>query len=527
LRQPFGKKCTYFCKLESNEQIPAEPAPVVVEKKQLYGYQENALNRIFGRLDAKEKPFNLLFQLPTGGGKTVIFSEIARKYTQQTGKKVMILTHRIELCGQTSRMLDAFEVKNKVITSDVKDLPDKDEFQCFVAMVETLNNRLNEKAFEIDDIGLLIIDEAHYNSFGKLLKFFDKSTILGVTATPLSSNINLPMNENYDELLVGESIESLIEMNYLARANTYSYDLNLSSLNIGINGDYTVRSSEELYSDYAMQNRLLGAYQDHSLGKKTLIFNNGIKTSRNVCATFENAGYAVKHLDNKNTAVERRDILLWFKETPDAILTSVGILTTGFDEPTVDTIILNRATRSLTLYFQMIGRGSRILKDKRHFSVIDLGNNLARFGLWEEHVNWEHIFRNPDMHLTTIRSDEEIQREFKYKMPEKIREKFSKSESIDFIIVDVYEETLKAGKRPKEVIELSLEQHCQMCMDNSETLQEAKKLATLLNDEVEYRTRKYSHCLAKTTNSYMKWLHDEYMRKLNVKLIQKYQVTFI
>ena len=513
--------------MDSQEQIPTETVSETVEKKQLYDYQERALHRIFDKLAEKKEPFNLLFQLPTGGGKTVIFSEIARRYILESGKKVMILTHRIELCGQTSRMLDSFSVKNKVITSDVKELPDKDEFQCFVAMVETLNNRLNEKAFEIDDIGLLIIDEAHYNSFGKLLKFFDKSTILGVTATPLSSNINLPMNENYDELLIGESIESLIEKNYLAKANTFSYDLNLSSLNIGINGDYTVRSSEELYSDFSMQNRLLSSYQDHSLGKKTLIFNNGIKTSQNVYSTFENAGYAIKHLDNKNTAAERRDILKWFKETPDAILTSVGILTTGFDEPTVDTIILNRATRSLTLYFQMIGRGSRILKNKSEFNVIDLGNNLARFGLWEEHVNWEHIFRNPDMHLTSIRSDEEIQREFRYKMPEEIREKFSKSKSIDFNIVEVYEATLKAAKRPKEVIDLSLEQHCQMCIENSETLQEAKKLAALLNDEVEYRTRKYSHCLAKTTNSYMKWLHDEYMRKLNVKLIQKYQETFV
>lgn len=513
--------------MNSQEQIPTETVSQTVEKKQLYDYQEKALHRIFDKLAENKEPFNLLFQLPTGGGKTVIFSEIARRYILESGKKVMILTHRIELCGQTSRMLDSFSVKNKVITSDVKELPDKDEFQCFVAMVETLNNRLNEKAFEIDDIGLLIIDEAHYNSFGKLLKFFDKSTILGVTATPLSSNINLPMNENYDELLIGESIESLIEMSYLAKAKTFSYDLNLSSLNIGINGDYTVRSSEELYSDFSMQNRLLSSYQDHSLGKKTLIFNNGIKTSQNVCSTFENAGYAIRHLDNKNTAAERRDILQWFKETPDAILTSVGILTTGFDEPTVDTIILNRATRSLTLYFQMIGRGSRILKNKSEFNVIDLGNNLARFGLWEEHVNWEHIFRNPDMHLTSIRSDEEIQREFRYKMPEEIREKFSKSESIDFNIVEVYDATLKAAKRPKEVIDLSLEQHCQMCIENSETLQEAKKLAALLNDEVEYRTRKYSHCLAKTTNSYMKWLHDEYMRKLNVKLIQKYQETFV
>ena len=74
------------------------------------------------------------------------------------------------------------------------------------------------------------------------------------------------------------------------------------------------------------------------------------------------AGYEIKHLDNTHNARERREILQWFREKPDAILTSVSILTTGFDEPTVESIILNRATKSLTLYFQMIGRGSRVLE---------------------------------------------------------------------------------------------------------------------------------------------------------------------
>lgn len=493
--------------------------------KELYEYQKRSLLQIFDRLAERKGPFNLLFQLPTGGGKTVIFSEIARRFILETGKKVIILTHRIELSAQTSRMLDVFTVKNKVITSDVKDLNDQHEFQCFVAMVETLNNRLTDEAIELQNIGMVIIDEAHYNSFGKLFKFFEKSTILGVTATPLSSNINLPMNENYEELIVGESIESLIAQNYLSKATTHSYDLNLSSLNIGMNGDYTVRSSEELYTDFAMQSRLLRSYQDHCKGKKTLIFNNGIKTSMSVLATFENAGYSVRHLDNKNTPAERREILRWFKYTPDAILTSVGILTTGFDEPTVECIILNRATRSLTLYFQMIGRGSRVLSDKKNFTVIDLGNNVARFGLWEAYVNWEHIFRYPDMHLNSIRSDEEIQREFRYKMPQELRDRFKRSANIDFDIAEAYERCLRRGDRPKVVIEESIDQHVTMCIENSEDLWGARALASLLDGEIEYRARKYSHCLAKTTPSYVKWLQEEYMRKLNVRLIQQFQIA--
>ena len=511
--------------MASEEEILLEDDSDNGGGKELYEYQKRALYRILDRITGRAEPINLLFQLPTGGGKTVIFSEIARQYIERTQKKVIILTHRIELCGQTSRMLDTFTVKNKVITSDVKELPDQDEFQCFVAMVETLNNRLNDDVFELNDIGLVIIDEAHYNSFGKLFKFFDKSTVLGVTATPLSSNINLPMNENYDELIVGESISSLIEMNYLSKATTHAYDLNLSSLNIGINGDYTVRSSEELYTDYNMQSRLLSAYQTHCAGKKTLIFNNGIKTSQHVCDTFQRAGYPIKHLDNKNTALERREILKWFKETPDAILTSVGILTTGFDEPTVESIVLNRATRSLTLYYQMIGRGSRVLDNKSQFTVIDLGNNVARFGLWEEFVNWEHIFRHPEIHLQSIRSDEEIQREFKYKMPEEVKAKFPNSEFIDFNVSEVYDQVVKSGERPKVVIDLSVDQHVKMCVENSEDLFDARDLAKLLSDEIEYRANKYAHCLAKTTPNYVKWLADEYRRKLNVRLIQEFQIV--
>ena len=145
-------------------------------EKTLYDYQLEDLNKIFTCLEESPSNINLLYQLPTGGGKTVIFSEIAKRYIAQTGKKVVVLTHRIELSQQTSRMLNGFGVHNKVINSEVKELPDEDQYQCFVAMVETLNNRLQEKAIELHGIGLVIIDEAHYNSFRKLFKYFENST---------------------------------------------------------------------------------------------------------------------------------------------------------------------------------------------------------------------------------------------------------------------------------------------------------------------------------------------------------------
>src|SRR5690606_7518726 len=109
-----------------------------------------------------------------------IFSEIARRYIKATNKKVLILTHRIELCKQTSEMLTEFGVNTKIINSQVKSVEDGNEYTCFVAMVETLNNRLQDEKITLNNLGLVIIDEAHYNSFRKLFKYFDEVNILGV-----------------------------------------------------------------------------------------------------------------------------------------------------------------------------------------------------------------------------------------------------------------------------------------------------------------------------------------------------------
>lgn len=488
--------------------------------KQLYAYQQAAIDKIFERLNNHHERYNLLYQLPTGGGKTVIFSEIARRYIKETGKKVLILTHRVELCAQTSQMLNEFGVVNKVINSEVKELPVPNDFMCFVAMVETLNNRLRDKILDLDNIGLMIVDEAHYNSFRKLFKFYEKGVMLGVTATPLSSNIKLPMNEVYDELIVGESIGSLINMGFLSRATTYSYHVGLTSLKIGINGDYTVSSSERLYNTHVMQDKLLAAYKDQCLGKKTLIFNNGIHTSQYVYESFKQAGFDIRHLDNTHTASERRKILDWFREKPDAILTSVSILTTGFDEPTVESIILNRATRSLTLYFQMIGRGSRVIPGKKEFTVIDLGNNLSRFGLWEDEVDWAAVFRNPEAYLLNLRSDEEIELQYRYEMPEELRARFSKSEVIDFDIKEAHKEALREKQRPKIVIEQSIEQHVKICVENSSDIEGALELAQLLKEEIDFRVRVYTRCLGKASQSYVTWLQDDYYRKLKQQIVR-------
>lgn len=491
-------------------------------EKTLYDYQIEDLNTIFEYLEDDTENGNLLYQLPTGGGKTVVFSEIARRYIERTGKKVVVLTHRIELSLQTSKMLKGFGVKNKIINSEVKELTDQDNYMCFVAMVETLNNRLQEEKVEINNIGLVIIDEAHYNSFRKLFKFFKASTILGVTATPLSSNIKLPMKDNYQKLIVGESIGALIKKKFLAQAEFYNYDVSLQSLKLGISGDYTVKSSDELYGNQSMLGKLLSAYKEIAEGKKTLIFNNGINTSRYVYETFKKAGYNIRHLDNKNTASERKEILDWFTNTPGAILTSVSILTTGFDEPTVETIILNRATRSLTLYFQMIGRGSRILPNKDKFTVVDMGNNVARFGMWDAPIDWQEIFHFPDFYLENIKNDEDIEREFVYEMPAALRAKFGKSKNIEYDIKAEYKKVFAQGLKSKIVLERSIEQHAEICVENAEDVFDARILAKQLKEEIAYRVRQYSYCIMNNTKNYKEWLEEDYERKLRSSISRRF-----
>ncbi len=493
--------------------------------KELYSYQKGAIDKIFKLFDEEREDYHLLYQLPTGGGKTVIFSEIVRQYLKNHKKKVLVMTHRIELCKQTSGMLTEFGVVNKVVNSTAN-LDDQQDFSCFVAMVETLNNRLHDEKLDISDVGLVIIDEAHYNSFTKLFKFFEKSFILGVTATPLSSNIKLPMNDNYDELIVGETIEALIENEFLAQAQTFSYNVGLTSLEVGANGDYTVKSSEDLYTTSDMLSKLMQAYEERSKGKKTLIFNNGINTSLYVYDAFKHAGYPVMHLDNTATKKQRKQILKWFKETPDAILTSVSILTTGFDEPTVGSIILNRATKSLTLYYQMIGRGSRILNSKSTFDVIDLGNNFHRFGPWGADLDWQAIFRSPNYYLENLLDDNEIESYFRYEMPEALRAEFAKTEDVSFDIKKAYTASVKSGESSKVILERSIHQHASICIENSEDIFDALGLAKMLGDDIDFRIERYSKCISKSTHNFLTWLKNDYRLKLRSYLRENFDTMF-
>ncbi|MEP6806120.1 MAG: DEAD/DEAH box helicase [Flavobacterium sp.] len=485
-----------------------------------YDYQEKDIDTIFEKMDSNPKS-KLLYQLPTGGGKTIVFSEIARRFIKQYGKTVVILTHRKELCKQTSSVLRRIGVQNCMITSKTGNF--KPDCDCYVAMVETLRNRIKSKKIKPRDVGLVIIDEAHHNSFRKLMGSFKKAKVIGVTATPFSSDIAKPMKQHYDTLVTGESIATLISEGFLAKPKSFVYEVELNTLKTGIHGDYTVSSSNELYSTAAMQELLLKAYQENALGKKTLIFNNGITTSQKVLETFENAGINIRHLDNKTPDEERKAILKWFKKTKDAVLTSVSILTTGFDEPTVQHVILNRATTSITLYHQMIGRGARKLPSKKTFGITDLGNNIQRFGAWEAPLDWQNIFENPESFAKELHYNatgtSAVQ---SHGMSAELRAQFPNTLEMTFDIEGGYQEAMDTDKKPKTVIQQSIRQHAKMCMENSETLSHAIALAEALQPEIDWRVKQYVKCLENASKNYKNWLMEDYQNRLKGLIIKLY-----
>jgi superfamily II DNA or RNA helicase len=496
-----------------------EQNTITSEPRKLYPFQEKAVNDIFARLMDLPPNANLLFQLPTGGGKTIIFSEIARRYIEKFKRKVLILTHRIELSKQTSDVLADLGIKNKVINSEVKQLPQQSEYQSFIALVETLNNRLQENDQFLEDIGLVIVDEAHNNSFRKIFHYFNDVNILGVTATPLSSNKKLPLYQTYSDLIVGESISALIEQGYLCEGQTYSFDVNLSSLRVGSNGEFTVGSHEMLYTQSIMQSKLMEAYEEIGKGTKTLIFNAGILTSRAVYETFKKKGYPVRHLDSTFSDKDRAETLDWFRKTKDGILSSVSILTTGFDEPEVETIMLNRATKSLTLYHQMIGRGSRVLPNKKQFKIIDLGNNSRRFNLWQYPIDWKHVFVAPHLYLEHRYKDEwDYEMENDYDMPAEIKERFLNSSAESFVVRDRYLMALRKGFKPQTVLDESLEDHFARIKDNASDFDEAFELFNLLSEEMKYRIKQFGKCI-NATNNHSDWQYQTYASKLRRRLM--------
>lgn len=324
-------------------------------------------------------------QMATGSGKTFTFCELAKRHFTEHIQKVLIVVHRTELLNQAYKSLGERCFR---IEAGIKTIPH--DYDYYVAMVETLNRRIHL----LPEFGLVIIDECHIGNFRKL-PYFEKvkTKVIGVTATPVSEK---PLKPLFKKLIQPITLPELIESGHLLNCDVYGFasdKVDQAKFKVK-RGEFDEKQMEDFYSSEKLVKTVIDAYWDKAPGKKTMIFNVNVKHNQVVYEALKAEGLPVLSITGETPANERKQALEEFKNNPNAIMCSVGVLTTGFDEPSVEVIILNRATKSLSLYFQMIGRGARIHMGKEKFIVLDLGKNTIRHGFYDGYIDWQLFFEN-------------------------------------------------------------------------------------------------------------------------------------
>lgn len=377
---------------------------------ELRDYQKRGIDLIARA--ARDGHRRVILQASTGSGKTVMFSALARRFLNaplSRGKRLVIAVHRIELLHQTVRALknvsdiDAGVViagKSGVVRLHPGDVTTPySSARVVVCMVETLYNRLKKNKAYLGDVGMLTIDEVHQGNFSKLYDYFPKAYIIGFSATPVSANKAQPLKNFFDTLVAPATINDLIAQGHLAQNVTYSIkNVDRSRLKIK-RGEFDEREMSEVLCKSRHVQNVIKSYKKYADNEKAIVFNVTVNHSQIVTKAFQQAGYDARHLDGTTPGPERKALLKWFKHTPGAILSGVGVLTTGFDEPTVQCAIMNRATLSLPLWIQCCGRAARIHSPsgKRMFKILDLGGN-AHFHLdFNYPHDWKHYFDNPEV----------------------------------------------------------------------------------------------------------------------------------
>lgn len=331
-------------------------------------YQHRAIEALRSHYSGGRK--RVLLVSPTGSGKTCIAAEIIRS-ARQRSTRVLFLAHRKELIDQTLAKLSESGIQAGAIKAGYA--PDATA-PVQVASIQTLVRR------ELPAADLLIVDEAHHASadtYRQVAAAYPR--VLGLTATPWRID-GRGLADDFDAVTVAATPAELTEAGYLVRARCYAYaapDLK----GIAVRGGDYAKGMLELACD---RQELLGAivaeYAKHAAGRSAIVFPVSVAHSQHLVAEFTAAGYAAAHLDALTPSAERDLVLERFRSGSLTVLSSVGVLTEGFDAPRAEVCILARPTMSLALYMQMIGRVLRPFGGKAGALVHDHAGNAIRFG---------------------------------------------------------------------------------------------------------------------------------------------------
>ncbi len=345
-------------------------------------YQQEAVERLRSAFLAGHR--SVLFVLPTGGGKTVVFSHIAQQSASR-GNRIAVLVHRVELLEQASRSLDALGVRHGLIAAGrAMNLAAPVQ----VASVGTLTRRLNQLPPEL--FQLLVIDEAHHSNAGqwsRIIQHFHGAHLLGVSATPVRSD-GRGLGEFYSKLVLGPSAAWLTANGFLAPARVFAPPSGFATQQLRKRmGDYDLRQAADALGGAKILGDAVSHYRQHLAGQSAIAFCCSVAHAQAVAEAFNGQGIAAASIDGSLDAVSRRSLLEQLGRRELQVLTSCALIGEGVDVPSVVGCILLRPTQSEALHLQMIGRCLRPQSGKQAV-ILDHVGNIARLGHHLEERDW-------------------------------------------------------------------------------------------------------------------------------------------
>jgi superfamily II DNA or RNA helicase len=346
---------------------------------------------------------SLIVQAPTGAGKSHVIN-VTVKRLEKAGFIPLVISDSLKIHRQLVKECNAMKIDSGVSKYFFQVLSG----YCYVAMAQTLSRRsvIIEEFRKHQGKVVIIVDECHRNTMSNLVNDISPKFLIGFSATPhFRWAKHLP--KLYKSIIVGPQIRILIKDGFLCHyRHVARTGANLEELEVSSNGEYTEESIEKVFSGKKMYDGLFEDLPKEAKGK-TLIYVASIKQCEITYSELLARGYKVTRyhsgLDNGEYELAK------FTTTHEAdICVSVSALTMGWDYPPIKTIVLWRATRSLPLYLQMIGRASRPLTPqeaatrynlhnyvKEQFTVLDYGGNFDRFGGWDMDRDWAELWQDP------------------------------------------------------------------------------------------------------------------------------------
>jgi superfamily II DNA or RNA helicase len=349
---------------------------------QLRDYQSDLLDRIESAWLTGNR--SILCQLPTGAGKTLIFSTVVDRANKR-GLKCLVLAHREELIKQAADKLEI--ITNNPVGIIKAGYPANYDRDIQVASVQSLTRRLKT----CPEFDLIIVDEAHHsicNSYRTILDRFSQSWILGVTATPIRLD-GKGFRGIFDELICGVTVSQLIESGSLSNYQYFATERSMSVKGVGRKqGDFNIQELAKANPVAGLAGDVVKSYRDYLQGKQAVIFCVNIEHSIAIAEHFKAAGIIAQHLDGTTKSSTRSDVMTQFRDRQIQVLTNCSLFDEGLDIPSIDGVILARPTQSLSRFLQMVGRALRPCEGKDRAIIIDLADNYKRLGLPDDFRVW-------------------------------------------------------------------------------------------------------------------------------------------